>query len=492
MSQPTSASSIPSESITEDVSGRAFDVGKNIDEMFVRCKNDNMREGVCYVDSRMHVTMWNRAAETITGIRSNGMLDRKWCPSQIDLRDRFGTVITDQQCPVREAIETREQKLIAASVTGRGGRKIAIDLHAIPVMDHEGHVYGSVILLHDLSTQVDLEQQVLTLFAHATRDQLTGVANRTHFERTLDARVTEFNNLGTDCSLIVTDIDFFKTINDEFGHHVGDQALMSFAKLIQQNTRADDIVARYGGEEFVVLCPNCNLNEAANRAEEIRQVLEVSPLAMLNGKCLTASFGVSQIGPGDTATTVFVKADQALLKAKESGRNKVVKDSESQDLCPTDTETTTEIEDLTASIQWKTLKGTILHSEELATSSPLDLVVEKIKGFVIDFEGVVASCEQDHLQIRIDKLPGEKVRRFGDRPAQLLVDVELRHSKNKMSEDATIIRVTIRLGRMRDRRRKDLNERVTTVMNQLSGFLMVSRNQPLPKAVKPSNGNGRY
>ncbi len=483
-------SKTPTESITGSFVGQSFDSSRNIDELFVRCKNDNIREGVVYVDSRMRVTFWNRAAETITGIRANGMLDQTWYPSQIDLRDRFGAAITDQQCPVRAAISQSEQKLIAASVTGKGGRKISIDLHSIPVMDHDGQIYGAVILLHDLSSQVDLEQQVLTLYAHATRDQLTGVANRTHFERTLDARVSEFHSTGSLCSLIVTDIDFFKTINDDFGHHVGDQALMSFAKLIQQNTQVDDIVARFGGEEFVVLCPNQTLDQAANRAEELRQVLEATPLAVINGKCLTASFGVSEIGPGDTATTTFVKADQALLRAKETGRNKVVKHSESLS-DERKAKFDQPIEDLTAEIQWKNLKGKILVCEELATCSPLDLVIEKIKGFVIDFDGQIVTAEEDHLQIRIEKLPKEKIRRFGDRPSQLVVDVELRHSKNIMSENSTIIRVTIRPNRMRDRRKKDLAERSAIVMRELRGFLMVSR-QSESKTVKPSNSNGRY
>lgn len=484
------SSDISSEQITEDVSAQIQSTGRDIEDLFNRCKNDNLREGVCYVNSQLRVVFWNRAAEDITGIRSTAMLDQNWSAQHVDLKDRYGEGISEQKCPVRRSVQSGEPQILASSVTGRGGRKIAIDLHAIPVYDHEGQIYGAVILFHDQSAQVELEQQVLTLYAHATRDQMTGVANRTHFERTLDARISEFNQNGSPSSLIVTDIDFFKTINDNFNHSIGDKALISFAKLLEQNTRTEDIVARYGGEEFVIICPNCTIMEAANRAEEIRQLLEITPHPMLNGKCMTASFGVSEIQPNDTATTVFVKADQALLNAKETGRNKVVKYSEECEKKPQE-EVKPEV-DLTAQIQWRKLAGKIVLSEEFATSSPIDIVQEKIKGFVVDFNGEVMKCAEGYVQIKIERLPGE-VKRFGERTAQLLIDVEVARSKNLHAENSTIVRTTIRPGRMRDRRHKGLQSRAEMIAQNLRSFLMVSRKSETLNTVKPDHDHsGRY
>ena len=256
----------------------------NIDGMFNRCLYNNLREAVIFLDSRLRVTLWNRTAEQMTGLRSANIIDKEWTPSQINLRDRHGVTIHDRDCPVREALADFEPKFLAASLIGRGGRKLAVEVRAIPVMDHEGQVFGALILLQDQSAQLDLEQQVLSLYAHATRDQLTGVANRTYFERILDARVAEARSKGSRCSLVVADIDFFKTINDTFNHHTGDQALMTFAKLIQQNISVDDVVARFGGEEFMILFPGCDVDQAMQKAEEIRKIIEQTPLAAIDGK----------------------------------------------------------------------------------------------------------------------------------------------------------------------------------------------------------------
>ena len=141
----------------------------------------------------------------------------------------------------------------------------------------------------------------------------------------LSEYVVSHREVGLKCSIIICDIDFFKSINDNYGHHVGDQALISFARFLKQFVRNQDLVARYGGEEFVILCANCDEDAAVDRAEKIRFKLEKTAQAMLDGKCLTASFGVSQLEDSDDTTSFFVRADHALLHAKEMGRNRVVR-----------------------------------------------------------------------------------------------------------------------------------------------------------------------
>ncbi len=450
---------------------------QNVDQLFHRCMIEHLREGVILVDRHLRVTLWNRAAELLTGIRGAGMLNNKWLPSQIDLKDRFEKNIEDRLCPVAEAIKKAEQKLIAATVTGRGGRQIAIDLHAVPVLGHDMIVHGAAIFLHDLSSQVDLEQQVLTLYAHATRDQLTGVANRAHFERSLDARLKEFVGKGTICSLIVADIDFFKKINDEFGHHVGDHALMSFAKLLQQNTRVEDLVARYGGEEFVIICPDCRVEHAVDRAEEIRTALEQTPMAVINGKCLSASFGVTEFQPNDSATTAFVRADQALLNAKENGRNQVQSLQSDSDKRATDESDVQEDDHCVDDFQWKQLKGAVLSRHEGESTVPIGVLIEKIKGFVFDSDSAIVFAEPNHIRVRVDKTPGLELKRFADRHTPMLVDIEVQEdvAPVKLSAESgktcLRVRVSVRLVKTRDRRHREIENRINMMMQELLSHL---------------------
>jgi diguanylate cyclase (GGDEF)-like protein len=445
----------------------------NTEQLFQRCLIDNIREGLVMIDRHLKVTLWNQAAEQLTGIRGPGMLGSQWLPSHVDLRDRYDKSIPDNACPIADSIRKGEQVTLAATVTGRGGKRLAIDLQCIPVIGHDMAVRGAVVLMHDQSSQVDLEQQVLTLYAHATRDQLTGVANRAHFERSLDARVKEFDAKGTICSLIVADIDFFKKINDDFGHHTGDHALMSFAKILQENTRVHDLVARYGGEEFVIVCPNCPLDVAVDRAEEIREALSETPIAALNGKCMTASFGVTEFQEGDTAVTAFVRADQALLVAKENGRNQVQylqTESHPEGSPPPD------VRGFQSDIEWQELKGRILKQEEGELKCPMEVLIEKIKGIVKENEYKIVFVEQDHVRIRINKVPGIKLGLM-DRHTPFLVDIESRDDVPSLLGRGKCLRVriSVRVVKSRDRRHKDLEHRLLVIMRDFTERLAITK-----------------
>jgi diguanylate cyclase (GGDEF)-like protein len=122
-------------------------------------------------------------------------------------------------------------------------------------------------------------------------------------------------------SVIFSDVDFFKSINDTYGHTVGDRVLIELAKLLQHESCAGELVARYGGEEFVILCPTTKLEQAVRRAERLRVAVERSAMGGLNETSVTASFGVAQVEAGDSVESILRRADKALYMAKASGRN---------------------------------------------------------------------------------------------------------------------------------------------------------------------------
>jgi diguanylate cyclase (GGDEF)-like protein len=157
----------------------------------------------------------------------------------------------------------------------------------------------------------------------ATRDALTNVANRRELENQMNMMVTEFTEKTRESfSVIFADADHFKRVNDTFGHSVGDQVLIDFARLLTQETYSGELVGRYGGEEFVVLCPDTNLQEAVRRAERLRTTLRKAKIGGIDRLKVTASFGVAQAEPGDTVESVLRRADKALYKAKEEGRDR--------------------------------------------------------------------------------------------------------------------------------------------------------------------------
>lgn len=121
----------------------------------------------------------------------------------------------------------------------------------------------------------------------------------------------------------MADIDFFKKINDNYGHETGDVVLRAFAGLLRKQTRPTDILARYGGEEFVILMANCDLASAVALAERIRSTVAATGIEPLSAP-ITASFGVAELQKGETGDSLINRADEALYKAKQSGRNRVV------------------------------------------------------------------------------------------------------------------------------------------------------------------------
>lgn len=159
----------------------------------------------------------------------------------------------------------------------------------------------------------------------ALRDPLTGVNNRTAFDTSLKREVDLARRHGTALGMVVLDIDHFKQINDRYGHMVGDCVLRDVAAHASECVRSTDMLFRYGGEEFVILLSSTSMQGAKRLAERIRSAIEKLECRYGNTAVqVTASLGVACLHPEDTPQALFERADQALLKAKHEGRNRVV------------------------------------------------------------------------------------------------------------------------------------------------------------------------
>ena len=163
--------------------------------------------------------------------------------------------------------------------------------------------------LDDTNKEMEqLRQELIQVKQAATVDALTGLLNRGSFDQTLD-KIMEQSPREEAC-LSLLDLDHFKRINDNFGHLIGDEVLKYTASVLKKLTEKDHFVARYGGEELAIIMPNTSLNKALEISEKI-----------------TISIGIAALKPDDTVESFIMRADNALYKAKESGRNRVVSES---------------------------------------------------------------------------------------------------------------------------------------------------------------------
>lgn len=186
---------------------------------------------------------------------------------------------------------------------------------------------------------------------HATLDALTGLNNRRQFESRLKQEVATAKRQGKPLCSIMMDIDFFKMVNDTYGHTAGDCVLKNVSGLIKAGLREYDIASRYGGEEFSVLLPFTTIGEAYAVAERLRQSVEASSVTVPNEKGepgltikVTISLGVYQYQQNDTAQELYQKADKALYVSKASGRNRVTVYTEETDQIAANAEKTVHTE----------------------------------------------------------------------------------------------------------------------------------------------------
>ena len=182
------------------------------------------------------------------------------------------------------------------------------------------------------------EQALKAVYEAALYDGLTKVFNRKHLEDRLDAEVAFATRHDAQLSVIIVDIDFFKKVNDTYGHQAGDAVLKSVAQTLQRTLRTEDLLARYGGEEFVVVARGIPIANACVAAERLRQAVESSPVLWTHHPPgaitpaqihvpVTTSAGVASLtccGDMKDKPTLLRIADQRLYRAKETGRNRVI------------------------------------------------------------------------------------------------------------------------------------------------------------------------
>jgi len=174
----------------------------------------------------------------------------------------------------------------------------------------------------------NLQQSLEAIRAESLTDPLTGLGNRKYFDRSIEMTVQNALANGEPLSLLMFDIDHFKSFNDSYGHLTGDQVLRLVGMSLKQTIKGQDITARYGGEEFAVVLPNTALRQALTVADHIRRAVMAKELKKKStGEILgrvTISVGVSMLKPGDDTDSLIERADACLYAAKRNGRNRVI------------------------------------------------------------------------------------------------------------------------------------------------------------------------
>lgn len=429
----------------------------------------NLKDGVAFTDGEGTITQWNEVMQDLTGIASDAIVGQSWSSECVRIRDLDDT--RDDECLLQTCLRSGVVISKRMLIEQPGGDSTPVHLQVSPVFGSAPGIHGAVVILRDQSDQSDLEEKLESLHHQTTRDPLTGIANRAFFDQTLEELMATTSAGGPSFSLIMCDIDHFKRVNDVHGHPAGDEALVSFAAILSTHSREADLVARYGGEEFLLLAPCCDNPTAAKRAEAIRRALESTPLPSIGNEPVTASFGVTESQSGDTAESVVARADRALLKAKDNGRNRVIQlGSGSQlDLAP-------EGPKKLGWFHWFSQDDQSNQAEfDVVTPVPVDLAIEKLRGFIADHNAEIISVEENQVTMKVKAVCSRGGRRRVDQQialhAQLTLS-ELHGEEKSHGPCQTNVHINLKPIRNRDRRGPELSGCFTQLVMSLRSYLM--------------------
>ncbi len=228
-----------------------------------------------------------------------------------------------RDCPVYQTFLDGQPHRAKTTFWNKDEQPIAVEVAVAPLFRSGKRLPGAaVVTFQDVS---DTERLLAELRALADHDALTGLPNRRAWEARLEEAHALMQRYGTQTSVAVLDLDHFKQVNDSHGHTAGDAVLQALAQTLRRTLRPSDFVARIGGEEFAVLLPHTGLDEAVKVLDRLRRRWEQQPILLPDGTALhsTLSAGVATLDPTQPAKMALERADAALYRAKQQGRNQV-------------------------------------------------------------------------------------------------------------------------------------------------------------------------
>lgn len=253
--------------------------------------------------------------------------DQKWFKQNVKFDQ---TMLKQVSAMSKDVTDAQDIEDLKKSITGHlDNISTAVDHHSSDGEKHEQDKEAEVKALQERIKSMEEEtvyirKRLKEERGKALRDSLTKLPNREAYDERFELELERWKRYKKPTTLVVADIDLFKSVNDNYGHLSGDKVLQIMAKEIQNRIRKTDFVARYGGEEFVIILPETDLDTAEQVIEKTREMIHRLPFHFRDENIkITMSFGMAAFDDGLDQNTLFERADKALYKAKENGRNRV-------------------------------------------------------------------------------------------------------------------------------------------------------------------------
>jgi diguanylate cyclase (GGDEF)-like protein/PAS domain S-box-containing protein len=283
---------------------------------------ENLYDGLYFVDRNRTITYWNKAAERISGFSSDEVIGKSCADNILNHVDDEGNVLCTGMCPLAETISDGKSRETEVYLHHKKGHRVPVSVRVSTITDNDDQIIGGIELFTDISNRAVTELRVKELEKLALLDNLTQLANRHYLEKEIQSRFEENKRFKVPFGILFMDIDYFKQLNDIYGHDVGDAVLKYISNTFAANARPFDLYGRWGGEEFIGIIRNIDVQDLERLGNRVLNLVENSYLVH-DDKTLkvTISVGATLAVENDTMETLIQRADMLMYQSKTAGKN---------------------------------------------------------------------------------------------------------------------------------------------------------------------------
>lgn len=286
---------------------------------------DQIADGVYFVDRDRRITYWNGGAEHITGYSAAEVLDHSCSEGILRHVNDAGTQLCLHGCPLAAVMRDGQARSAKVYLHHKDGHRVPVTVRGQALRDETGEITGSVEVFTTRIENAFADLRVSD--TNGALDPVTGLPPRRFGEIHLDSLLKAVQEETTTLGLLFLDVDHFKSVNDTFGHRVGDEVLRMVAQSLANGLNRGDVPVRWGGEELVALLPGADRQIVERTAERVRMLVENSWIQKGDDQVrVTVSIGATVVTAADSAEDALDRADRLMYAGKTGGRNIVVAD----------------------------------------------------------------------------------------------------------------------------------------------------------------------
>jgi len=285
---------------------------------------ETLFDGVMQVDVKGRITLWNKAAERITGYPSDKLIGKNIQKQPAKHLSEDGRELPDGLIPLLSTIKDGIPRQSLTHIKHNEGYRVPVATRTLAIFDDKGNISGGVEIFNDNRALIAAIKDTQKTAETVLFDPLTRIGNRPHIETKLRLAIEDFHLKERRFGILFIDIDHFKNFNDRYGHLLGDRVLRMVANSLRNNLRVSDSCGRWGGEEFIVLVYELDLAGLGKVAEKLRTTIAQTKVQDKDlDLSVTVSIGSTLIRSDDTIQSLIDRADQLMYRSKRAGRNRV-------------------------------------------------------------------------------------------------------------------------------------------------------------------------